>query len=836
MRLQNQILLLLIPLTVLPLLTLGWAAYDQLQRTAEQRTLSEVETLLDQTQQMFEARLRTAAATAETIARLRAVQRYAASPEDENRYILLQPSILKLLGEYQRTYPDYYEIRILMPDGYEDARATARPLRNLNDHEAEMEYFRRAAASPDGRYQGLLDNPDTGTLAVYTVRPIDVLDRTRDPVGQRPPREGYVVLTADTGFLSEHASQYRFGVTGRLLFVDGRGEVLFSPVAPEIGGHLPPEVLVMTQDDLTPVRPIIIDAAYEGPDHHHQVVVRRLNDSLYAVALLEESELLADSRRLALTVTGIVLATVLATTVMLYMLLNRIVVRPIRRLDRVASQIGRGELDVDIDPATGQQGEIGRLGETLRTMALNLKRSTEQVRYLAYHDALTGLPNRSMFSDYLQRALSLAERHGDRLAVLFIDVDNFKQVNDSLGHHAGDDLLKQVAERIGQCLRSADLIGRAHPDGEDNMVARLGGDEFTVLLYDVGNSVSASRVASRILDALALPIHVADHPITVSASIGLTLSPEDGRDPATLLRNADMAMYRAKDSGRNTFQFYTESMNEMARDRLFMEGKLRRALSNGEFELHYQPVVDLASGRVVGAEALLRWHEPDEGMIPPGRFMGFAEDSGLIVPIGEWVLHEACRQNQAWQCAGLPPISIAVNISAVQVRRVELNVLLEQVLGESRLEPRWLDLEITETSLLTGEARAARLLGKLRELGLKISLDDFGTGYSSLSYLRRFPIDTLKIDRSFVRDIAEDPDDEAIASTIVAMGRRLKLSVIAEGIETEAQLNLLGSHGCGLGQGYLFSPPVPAVQFRKLLEEGYEQPATRAALASGPTG
>lgn len=820
MRLQTRILLLLVPLTVLPVLALGWAAYDQLHRTSEQKTLSQVATLLDQTQQMWDARLRSIAATAEVLSRLHLVKRYAAASEDEERYVLMQPTLLKLFADYQKTYPDYIEMRILLADGYEDVRSTTVPLRNHTEEEGDSHFFQRAAVTPMGRYQGLHQNPDTGTTALYTVSPILVLDRTLDPVGRTPEIEGYLAITVDTGFLQEHTEAFRIGSTGHLMFTNALGEVVFSPEPGDIGIHLPPKAMLKAKSDADLATPIAIALEHQGTSHRHVIWGHKLHESLYAFVTLDERELLVGSRRLAGIVTAIVLLTVLVTTVMLYALLNHVVVRPIHRLDQVAMDIGRGELDVEIDPELRRRGEIGRLAETIQGMALNLKQSTRQIRYLAYHDPLTGLPNRSMFSDYLQRALNLADRHRDKLAVLFIDIDNFKQVNDSLGHHAGDDLLKQAAERIGTCLRKADVVGRSSSEDNSDIVARLGGDEFTVLLFDVRDSAAVSRVAKRILDCLAEPIPIAEHNINVSASVGITLYPDDGHEPAILLRNADMAMYRAKENGRNNFQFYTDSMNEVARNRLFMEGKLRRALTNQEFEVHYHPIVDLTSGRLVGAEALVRWNDPDEGMVPPGHFVGVAEETGLIVAIGEQVLHQACTDNKAWQRMGLPPVFVAVNISAVQVRKVELDVVVADILSETGLDPRWLDLEITETSLLTAEARAARLLAKLRELGLRLSLDDFGTGYSSLSYLRRFPIDTLKIDRSFVRDIADDRGDEAIASAIIAMGRRLELTVVAEGIETDRQLATLRAHGCRLGQGYLFSRPIPAEEFRRLHQGG----------------
>lgn len=436
---------------------------------------------------------------------------------------------------------------------------------------------------------------------------------------------------------------------------------------------------------------------------------------------------------------------------------------------------------------------------------------TERVRYeeqlerQATHDALTGLANRNLLNDRLRQAIARAERRGSLLAVLFIDLDHFKYVNDSLGHAVGDELLKAVAATFSACVR------------EDDTVARSGGDEFVMVLSDAQSEDDVLSAMTRSLEAVSRQYTVAGHELHVSCSIGASLFPRDGRDAVTLLKNADTAMYRAKEGGRNRGQFYLEEMNARLGERLSLENKLRHALERGELLLHYQPQVDLRSGAIVGAEALIRWHQPELGLVPPDRFIGIAEETGLIVPIGEWVLETACAQAGAWRAAGLPRIRLAVNLSARQFRHKRLGESIRQALQANRLEPDSLELEITESMIMHDPTEAIRLLQDLKEIGVRIAVDDFGTGYSSLGYLKRFPIDVLKIDQSFVRGVADNRSDAAIARTVINLARSLYLHTIAEGVETAEQADLLHAWTCDEAQGYLFSRPLAAEDFTTLL-------------------
>jgi diguanylate cyclase (GGDEF)-like protein len=454
----------------------------------------------------------------------------------------------------------------------------------------------------------------------------------------------------------------------------------------------------------------------------------------------------------------------------------------------------------------------GRLDRELllRSMHYSIERKRYQVQleHQANYDALTGLPNRNLLHDRLRQAV-YAQRLPRAIAVVFMDLDHFKFVNDSLGHSTGDLLLKAMAERLRTVLREGDTVGR------------VGGDEFVLILHDQSNEEVIYRAMQRIVAKVSEPLTIDGKELYVSCSAGISIYPQDGRDVETLLKNADAAMYRAKEHGRSNFQFYTSEMNERVNERLALEHALRRALERQELALHYQQKVNLRSGQIVGAEALVRWLHPEWGLVRPARFVPLAEETGLIVSIGEWVLHEACRQTRAWLDAGLNPGVVSVNLSVRQFRQEGLVRTVSRILEETRLEPSQIEMELTESMVMQNVDAAIAILQGLKQLGVTLSLDDFGTGYSSLSYLKDLPIDTLKIDRSFVRDIGSgaEADDGVLAQAIISLGHALHLKVIAEGVETDAQLRFLRRHGCDEVQGFFYGEPVAPEAHAELLEK-----------------
>ncbi|MEO8118009.1 MAG: EAL domain-containing protein [Rhodoferax sp.] len=493
-------------------------------------------------------------------------------------------------------------------------------------------------------------------------------------------------------------------------------------------------------------------------------------------------------------------------------LVTRSIAGSVTQLMVFSKRVGDG----DFSARTSQGGEhefalLGRamnqMAESIQNSHVLLESSAVELKHQATHDALTGLPNRALLEDRLQQAMLYAQRYDRLVTLAFIDLDNFKFINDSLGHNAGDELLKTVAGRMLQCVRSTDTV------------VRLGGDEFVIILFDQPKqSETITALLQKIRESVAQTVHLGGHDFQITCSVGLVTYPGDGEDAQTLLKNADTAMYRAKELGRNNYQFFASEMNARIQEKNWLQEGLLNAIARQQFQLLYQPQVDLRTSCIIGVEALIRWQHPELGMISPARFIPQAEESGLIVAIGDWVLHTACQQNKAWQQAGLPPISMSVNVSARQFMEKDLINRVAQALQDSGLDARYLELELTESVIMRDTEQAIATMHKLQVMGVQLSIDDFGTGYSSLSALKHFPVGRLKIDQSFMRDIPADEDDQAIAMAIIALGHQLKLKVIAEGVETEEQLAFLRDNDCDEMQGYYFSRPVTAGEIEKLFQ------------------
>jgi diguanylate cyclase (GGDEF)-like protein/PAS domain S-box-containing protein len=473
-----------------------------------------------------------------------------------------------------------------------------------------------------------------------------------------------------------------------------------------------------------------------------------------------------------------------------------------RREATQAAARARDELEVRVLERTA---ELAGANALLQAEIVERRQAEARVHHMAYHDNLTGLPNRALLADRLDRAMLAAQRGERKLAVMFIDLDRFKTINDSLGHLAGDHLLKEVAGRLCRAVRASDTV------------ARLGGDEFVVLVPGVIGADDCSQIAEKVIEALSAPFPFEGRILHISPSIGICMYPEHGQDVATLMRNADAAMYHAKAAGRNTWQFFTERMNEAAARHFELECSLRGALAAGQFELYYQPIVEAGTRRVHALEALLRWRRPGHGLVGPDEFIPILEESGMIIAVGEWVMRSACEQAVAWQRAGLPPVAVAVNLSGRQFMQRALADSIRRIVEETGIDPALLELEITETTLMQSGGHTLEVLEQINRMGVRLSIDDFGTGYSSLAYLKRFPVHKIKVDRAFVRELEASAEDRAIVAAVMALATSLQLVVVAEGVETEAQLALLCELGCPLAQGYLFARPLEPARVPALL-------------------
>jgi len=568
----------------------------------------------------------------------------------------------------------------------------------------------------------------------------------------------------------------------------------------------------------------------------------------------------ANSQKSVITevIMGIIIISLLICAAILAIHLYRAIHQPIQELNTIAEGFSRGNLSIMMDE--NRKDEFGTLARYFNSATSKLQKATEamhahseeltalniklesevnvrkeaeeRISHISYHDSLTDLPNRYLFHDRLNMYIAHARRYQRRAAVLLLDIDDFKRVNDAFGHRAGDRMLKEVADRIRKCIRTTDtLSNEALLNDHTSTLARLGGDEFTVLLTELADSQNAVRVAQRIMNALSEPFILDDSEVNSSTSIGISVYPSDGETAEDLIKNADTAMHHAKKQGRNTLQFYKQAMNENFCELMNLENDLKRALDREELLLHYQPRIDLRRGAVASMEALVRWQKPDKGLVPPGQFISLAEDTGLIVPMGTWILNTACRQNKKWQEVGIPPLIMSVNISVKQFQQEDFLDIVISALDESALEPRFLELEITENLLMQGSEHTIHMLYELRKMGVRLSMDDFGTGYSSFSYLRRFPLDVLKIDKTFIDDIPEKKDTAAIINAIITMSQSLNLTVVAEGVETEEQMDFLSRSGCDQVQGYYFSKPLPEEEFEQYMHNSLQAPVIPGHIA-----
>jgi diguanylate cyclase (GGDEF)-like protein len=817
LQLQSKILLLLIPLIIIPILVLGWMAYSLLMEDAHQRTQYQMATLLEQIESQTETQLNTARANAGLFASTTLIEQYIQSHATTSNDEVLEKKVRDLLFNYQLAYPEYYEIRILTRDGKERLRSVLGKGANVTTDESTSSYFKYASNNSDITYTTFYRNPDNGQPALLTSKPL-YLHYKQGGAAQKE-LYGYLMLTIDLGFLEKLATKNNTGEYGEVFFTDDNGTILFHPSASMVGKQLPTVLFNTIRQHADGTTSIA--GRYQGKDSHFQSV--RLHNRLYAFIVHHEDELLAKSVSLGWTITVITFAAILLATTLLFGIFRKFLIKPIQKLRIAAREIGRGNVltPINIDSSD----EIGELATTFREMGENLHHHHEQVHYVAYHDSLTGLPNRLMFMDYLNRAATEARRNLQGLAVLFLDIDNFKRINDTLGHQAGDMLLEMFADRLSKQLRGTDVISHAGEETASRLLARLAGDEFIILLPRARGGDDAQKVARRILKSLSEPFLIRSQELHVSTSIGIAIYPDDGITAGALLKHADIAMYHAKKLGRNNFQFYSKKLNKEAAEKLKIENRLRHALENDTLELHYQPQVNIVTGQISGIEALLRWEDPELGKVSPAIFIPIAEEYGLIVEISKWVINEACRQAQRWHTMFNLSATMSVNISAVHFNGHNLEPMIKSALRSSGLNPGCLELELTETSILQDLNQATETLDAFKNMGVQLALDDFGTGYSSLSYLMKLPFDKLKIDQSFILNLKAETKGTAIVAAIISMAHSLDMQVIAEGVEHREHMQTLLQMHCDHVQGFYISRPIPARKLEDFIRHTTRQSA-----------
>lgn len=821
MNLNSKVLLLIIPLLVLPIASIGFIAYQQLNETLLSASDSQAEKALHDIStnvQIIESSIHS---NLELFSNDAIINKYVTTSE-ESRYSLFMPTLLRLFASYQRAYPEYYEIRIILPDGYEDARMVNRDIDNVTSDESANPIANRLMTSDGDVVSFLSINPDTQEFSYFASKALILTDKSYEGLSAVPTLRAYLSLTSSTDWLTTEINNTILGETGFVFLANRDGSVRLIPDKQSLLS-VDDKLMDVVQDSVSNINIVHL---LESKQHSNKAIVHLgdqkgymwsipVSDEFVMLAWYPKEEIESHSRKLALTIGLIAFLSIIVMSLLVYLLLNYLIIKPIQGLEVAAKTIGRGDLSKTI--AISSNDEISVLAKSFNDMSANLLSSNEQIKYLAYHDNLTGLPNRLMFQEYVTQAVAFARRNEEKLAVIFLDLDDFKRINDTLGHDSGDMLLKEASDRILSCLRDTDYLAKS--DGEmSNIAARFGGDEFCLFLHNVPDTFVPGKVAKRIINALSQAITINKNECYVTASIGISVYPDDAINPDDLIKYADVAMYHAKSEGKNNYQYYTETMNSAMVERISIENNLRTAINENQLFLNYQPQIDLVTGELYGVEALVRWNCPIRGLVQPSDFIPIAEESGLIIELGEWVLRRACQQAKEWHVGDGVNLKVSVNVSAVQLIKVDLAKLVSDVLSKSRLDPRFLNIEITETAIMKDMDHVSKALNAIRDLGVLISLDDFGTGYSSLNYLHRFPIDVLKIDRAFVSDIlSKDSNKGAIVVAIIAMSHALGLKVVAEGVETEEQYNQLVEWDCDYIQGYYLYRPLPEEEIKKLL-------------------
>lgn len=809
MKLRNKTTILILPLVVIPVLILAWVAYTQISVTTKGIIIDKINSSSKQIKSQYDLNIQTALSNIGLFSNHNTIIQYAIAEDIDTRYSFLQIPLMKQFSRYNKSFPGYYEFRFILPNGQEDIRWTNDYISNKDENESKNLTFIKMSSHKDDVFYSTYKNPDTNKPSLWFSKRLTIRDESIDPISSKPKLRGYIVITSNIDFLTKQINDISIGKNSYFIITNKFGEILTSPDTlseKPIGNSIYKQINLGGESwEKLKTASQQIEITLQN-NNTYLVGAKKIDDDIYLVSVLPENEIHQGAKKITSAVIIITIFSIIISAALIIFVLRYILIKPITILNDAAKKVSVGKLEPIKN--INSDDELGELTLSFNEMTYHIKESNEQIKFLAYHDNLTGLPNRLMFKEYLEPVLARAKRNNECFSILFLDLDDFKRVNDSLGHKAGDQLLQSVATRLSKSVREEDYVAIRGDENASNLVARLGGDEFIILLTNIHEPYIASKVAERILHEFKLPEVIEGQELHMSTSIGISIYPDDGNTADLLIKNADLAMYNAKEIGKNTYSNYSSSLNKKAKIRLDMENRLRKAVDNGDFILHYQPQINPTLNKITGVESLIRWNDPEHGLIPPLDFIPIAEENGLILKLTDWVIYEGCRQNKEWIDMGLPPITVSSNISGIDIARRDIKSVIKNALYENQLDPKYLEVELTESVMMSTDIDVVSILNDINELGVSIALDDFGTGYSSLNYLLRFPIQTLKIDRSFITDIEHDKTKSSITSSIIEMAHILDLKVVAEGVEKEEQLNILKQHNCDVIQGYYFSKPV----------------------------
>ena len=827
MKLQARLLMGIVPAVATGVFAIGWLFYNEFREKSENELLQQMSLVVEQTERSTDSFLETATANTQLFASSSIVEQYILIDDEEERDGLLQPSLLSLFASYRAVYPDYVEIQLLLPDGYESARF-ARPDRpNLTEEESTSAFFKAMKGNAGYIYSAFLSAADDGKPAFKIGQAILLKDPDTDAELVKYELYGYLVVTASAEMLRNDVINHRIGETGYSFLMDADGVIVAHPDVSQVGTKAKQYETLTNTEGYAPEtlanallirqRPVLVE------QHPSIVSIAQLHENLLLVSVLPEQELKAISCDFAFNIAVATLGILCVTLAFFWLFLRRQVLLPIATLQRMAISIGNSKLPVNSAYVSTRKDEIGSLELAFHQMNSKLADSIDElhcsyarIHELAYQDSLTGLANRRLFLDNLEAGIEAAKHSDGLLAVIFLDLDEFKIVNDLLGHDVGDQLLLIIARRLSTCLRCIYSTTLSDSENSTNQqkndpgycLARLGGDEFIVMLSGIQTPAQALSIGKQILDNLAVPIELREQQFIIGSSIGISVFPDHAISVEGLLKCADIAMYAVKHDTKHQARLYDHLMQQKVANRVQLESQLRLASERGELQLAYQPQLDIDTSVTIGFEALLRWQHPKKGTISPAEFIPVAEQTGLIAPIGAWVIHEACRQWCQWQKLGINPGRIAVNVSPMQFSlQAVANVVIE-ALEFHKMPAQALEIEITESCMMQAPASVVDLLARLRKRGVRIAMDDFGTGHSSLSTLAIMPIDTLKIDRGLVTGVNGDLARSKIMNAVLLLATDLGLETVAEGVETQEELMFLKCSGCDIVQGNLLSSPL----------------------------